>query len=258
MAKGKRPAEQWYSGDWFRSVDIGKCTWATIGIWREMLDIMTNEKITGQIQGTEAEICRVVGCMPFEFHKLVKENENHLFADVTEENGIVTIRCRRLYRTYMEREASKMRMRRHRGEVKQECYSDVTPLSSTSSSTSFNNSSEKSESEKEEERLAGVLLELILERKPDYKKPNIKSWARHIGLMIRRDGRDSKKIEEVIRWCQQDDGGGRWDGWRDNILSTAKLRIQFDKLEIGMNREKGQQSATANRQGFSEGGEYVR
>ena len=35
---GKRPAEQWYSGDWFRAVDVRKCSWAVRGIWREMLD----------------------------------------------------------------------------------------------------------------------------------------------------------------------------------------------------------------------------
>jgi len=52
--------------------------------------------------------------------------------------------------------------------------------------------------------LAELLLDLILERKPDFKKPNLQSWAGHIGLMIRRDNRDPERIDTVIRWCQAD------------------------------------------------------
>ena len=42
---GKNPChhEQWYSGDWFRSVDVRKCSWQTRGIWREMLDIHADQ-----------------------------------------------------------------------------------------------------------------------------------------------------------------------------------------------------------------------
>ena len=97
----------------------------------------------------------------------------------------------------------------------------------------------------DEFRLADLLLNLILERKPDYKRQNIQTWANHIDRMIRLDNRKPETIEAVIRWAQADTGdGGKWCGWQDNILSTAKLREQFDKLELGMNKggdEPGQQ-----------------
>jgi len=82
-------------------------------------------------------------------------------------------------------------------------------------------------------RLATLLKALILKRKPDYRwgtrsEPNLQTWAREIDLMIRRDGRDSKRIEEVIRWCQED------AFWCKNICSADKLRKQFSRLEDDM------------------------
>jgi hypothetical protein len=78
----------------------------------------------------------------------------------------------------------------------------------------------------EEVRLSELLLSLILGRKSDYKKPNIQLWAKHIDLMIRLDHRKPEAIEKVIRWAATD------SFWQNNILSTEKLRKQFDKLDL--------------------------
>jgi hypothetical protein len=86
--------------------------------------------------------------------------------------------------------------------------------------------------------LSRLLFSEIQKRKPDFKKPNLSKWAVHIDRMIRLDNRKPEKIREVILWCQQDSGnGGDWKGWQDNILSAEKLRKQFDKLELAMNRK---------------------
>jgi hypothetical protein len=77
-------------------------------------------------------------------------------------------------------------------------------------------------------RLSELLLDLILERKPDFKKPNLDAWAKHVDRMIRLDGRKPERVEAVIRWSQED------SFWKNNILSTEKLRKQFDKLELKM------------------------
>jgi len=84
----------------------------------------------------------------------------------------------------------------------------------------------------DEFRLAKLLLDLILIRKPDYKKPNLQQWAVQIDRMIRLDSRKPGRIEAVIRWCQQD------DFWQNNVLSTNKLRRHFDKLELTMQKSK--------------------
>jgi len=82
-------------------------------------------------------------------------------------------------------------------------------------------------------RLAKLLLDLITERKPTFKKPDMQKWSIYIDQMIRYDNRDPKIIEQVIRWCQAD-----VDFWQNNILSTKKLRIQFDQLELKMAASK--------------------
>jgi hypothetical protein len=81
-------------------------------------------------------------------------------------------------------------------------------------------------------RLASLLLNLILERKPDFRKPSLQKWAVHIDRMIRLDHRKSERIEAAIRWCQKD------DFWQNNILSTEKLRKHFDRLELEMARNQ--------------------
>ena len=94
-------------------------------------------------------------------------------------------------------------------------------------------------------RLSQLLLDLILERKPDFKKPNLQRWAVHIDRMVRLDGREPARVEAVIRWCQQD------PFWQSNILSTAKLREKFDQLELKMKGSQygsgkiGEHAATA-------------
>ena len=125
---GKNPChhEQWYSGDWFRSVDVRKCSWSTRGIWREMLDIMVNETETGKIRGSHEEICRVVGCTKAELRSFCVENKRHRFADVTFCNKIVTIINRRMYRDFLDKKAGKERVQQFRDRAKQNCNANVT------------------------------------------------------------------------------------------------------------------------------------
>jgi hypothetical protein len=80
--------------------------------------------------------------------------------------------------------------------------------------------------------LAQFLLEKIRENKPDYKDPNLESWADTFRLMMEADNRSTDIIRQVIVWCQKD------DFWRCNILSAGKLREKFDALELKMNQRK--------------------
>jgi len=90
-------------------------------------------------------------------------------------------------------------------------------------------------------RLASLLFDEIRKRKSDFKEPNLQQWSVHIDRAIRIDSRKPDRIEAVIRWCQQDaPRGERGFGWQDNILSTAKLREKFDKLELAMQASQKQ------------------
>lgn len=83
-------------------------------------------------------------------------------------------------------------------------------------------------SDSKEVRLSELLLEKIISRNPNHKKPNIQTWAKDVGRMIRIDRRIPEDIRAVIEWCQSD------PFWQNNILSAAKLRSQFDQLRLKM------------------------
>ena len=78
-----------------------------------------------------------------------------------------------------------------------------------------------------EMQLAMYLFSKIKENNPDHKKltdSQKQKWADHIRLMIERDKRTPQHIHKMIDWCQAD------DFWKQNILSTAKLRRQYDTM----------------------------
>lgn len=83
-----------------------------------------------------------------------------------------------------------------------------------------------------EVQLSELLFSLMLENNPSSKKPNLQTWAKHIDLAHRVDGRSYDDLEKIIKWCQKD------SFWATNILSTQKLRKQFDQLSIKMHREE--------------------
>lgn len=84
----------------------------------------------------------------------------------------------------------------------------------------------------DEFRLSNLLYGLIKKNNPKFKEPNLDNWCGHVDKMLRIDKRSVDDIEAVIRWCQQD------DFWHKNILSTDKLRKQFDKLYMNMPKDK--------------------
>lgn len=81
-------------------------------------------------------------------------------------------------------------------------------------------------------QLSKLLFEKIKERNLNYKEPDFQKWAYEIDLMIRIDKRNPEDIERVTTWCQQD------SFWQNNILSTAKLRKQYDQLFLKMEKPK--------------------
>lgn len=77
--------------------------------------------------------------------------------------------------------------------------------------------------------LAKFLFSKIQQNNPKAKPPNFQVWARHVDLMLRVDNRSVEDIRAVIEWAQDD------DFWKGNILSTEKLRKQFDRLYMKLN-----------------------
>ena len=72
--------------------------------------------------------------------------------------------------------------------------------------------------------LAQWMLSLITEAQPDFKKPNLQSWAKTIRLMRERDGRNHHDMARMWKWARED------DFWQANVLSADKFRKQYDRL----------------------------
>jgi len=101
-----------------------------------------------------------------------------------------------------------------------------------------------------EETVADVIAKLLAESihswKPNYLQiqpakigRSLDNWAKDIDLALRIDSRDPEKMKEMLVWLPGH--GDERFRWRDQILSGAKLRQQFDKLEIAMTRNSPMQ-----------------
>lgn len=98
--------------------------------------------------------------------------------------------------------------------------------------------SKKPAFETDDLRFAEFFFAELLKLNPKHKKPNLDAWAKETRLMRERDGRTLREAAELVRWCISD------PFWRTNILSVAKLRVQWDALTIKKNSAKpGQQAA---------------
>lgn len=111
-----------------------------------------------------------------------------------------------------------------------------------------NNKNDKTEykysNDSKEFLLAKYLFELIRQRRPNFKEPDLQQWAYQVDLMVRIDKRNYNEIVSVIKWSQLD------SFWKNNILSTDKLRKQFDNLALKMASTKtdyGTQNSSINR-----------
>lgn len=93
--------------------------------------------------------------------------------------------------------------------------------------------------------LAEWMLSLITAEQPDFKKPDLKKWAKTIRLMRERDGRDHRSMAELWKWARND------DFWKGNILSADKFRKQYDQLTAQASRKKPE-SADDRRQRMKE------
>ena len=81
-------------------------------------------------------------------------------------------------------------------------------------------------------KLAELLYKQIQNNLPNYKEPDLEKWANEFRLIMERDKREGKEIQDLIIKSQND------DFWKKNILSPSKLRKQYDRLVIEFEETK--------------------
>jgi len=137
----KRPAFQFYPADWRKDPLLGLASHTTKGIWIDILCCLWEVPEQGKLGASRPQWCHLLGCKIDEFDTFVLEAKSFKFCDVTICNDIVTVINRRMYRDYKERENTRLRVKRLRGN--RSCNGggnvSVTLHSSSSSSTSVKN-----------------------------------------------------------------------------------------------------------------------
>jgi phage replication O-like protein O len=76
----------------------------------------------------------------------------------------------------------------------------------------------------DEYKLAVLLLERIKLHLRGFKEPDLQKWAKGMDAILRLDKRDVNEVRAVIDFAHGD------SFWRSNILSTDKLRKNYDQL----------------------------
>ncbi|MDA1478109.1 replication protein [Bacillus changyiensis] len=95
-------------------------------------------------------------------------------------------------------------------------------------------------------QLAELLWKHVHINAPDMKQPNLDQWANTIRLMMERDERTGKDIQEVILWST------KHEFWYKNILSADKLRKQYARLVVQKNEEERRGTRNGNQQPYGQ------
>lgn len=97
-------------------------------------------------------------------------------------------------------------------------------------------------------KLSNLLFQEILKNNSNSRLHNLTKqergkklhlWAEDIEKLIHIDKQEASTIEEVIKWCQNN------DFWRSNILSGRKLREKWDQLTAKMQKQKREVPSTS-------------
>ena len=96
----------------------------------------------------------------------------------------------------------------------------------------------------EARRLTDSFFDALRTIKPDFKAPDLDKWALEMDRLLRIDKRSAESVQAVIDWLPSD------EFWRTTILSPAKLRKQFDQLEIKRDKAKGSAVVEGNKKRF--------
>ena len=265
---------QFYAGDWLREPNLRLCDdmLKAKGLWIDMLCLMFFSEKRGCLvangkQVGSKDLAKLVGLPEPEIAIVLDDLDKHNVFSRLPDGTIYSRRMRRdveLQRKRVEagRLGGKAKAKGRQGK-QDESFATEEELAN---GKQIDEEEEEVEEEVEHEhevkpikkdmlfscesdelRLSELLFAQILAIKPDYKKPDLQAWARDVDRMVRIDNRKPDKIEAVIKWLNTD------DFWYKVILSPAKLRKQFDQLEIKM---KGAQNGRTGKggQGFGRAG----
>lgn|GEM_PF-3442848 len=84
------------------------------------------------------------------------------------------------------------------------------------------------------------MFEIVRELQPEHTVPNFDKWAKDIRLMRECDHWTDEEIRELFQAADGD------DFWRQNIRCPAKLRKQWDQLDLRFRKDKAGKGHSAD------------
>ena len=123
----KRPSFQFYTGDWLKDPNLGRCSAATRGIWIDLLALMHENDRSGELTGTVVSLSQVCRCSAEEMETALMELQDTGAADILEGDksgtcpadvrncpGLVRVVNRRMFREEKGRKNGRLKKRRQR------------------------------------------------------------------------------------------------------------------------------------------------
>lgn len=149
----KAPAFQFYVRDWLSDPELRSASLLSRGAWIDCLCFMWENSRRGELIRTPIKFARLISGSLDEALHFLNELYEYEFGDIEIEDGIdfpltlddcnvkVTVRNRRMYADYKDKQNTRLRVRKHREKLKvtpkkQKCNAEVTVTSSSSSSSS--------------------------------------------------------------------------------------------------------------------------
>lgn len=234
----QRPSLQFYPQDFLGSVDVQLMSAEEVGVYCLLLFNCVNNG--GRLPNDKQALSRLCrGIIPTDFvlSKFYTDGESlrnkRLDQEIQKRKEFISkmtgVAKKRWSKAKTQSMPSHKEPNANHAPSKQSSSSSISSsidLSKDKSLVSTGKKEKVFELEDGEYLLASLLFSLILENNPNHKSPDLQAWAAEIDKMIRLDKRSPETIEFLIRWSQQD------SFWKANILSTAKLRQQYDQLFV--------------------------
>jgi hypothetical protein len=118
MTKKKLPWMKFYPGDWLKDPALSMCSPATRGIWIDALAAMHENGRAGELSGTPEMLARALRCEIEDVTICHEELTLTKTAEVTVQNGVITLRNRRMLREAKAYKLNALRQKRWRRNAK--------------------------------------------------------------------------------------------------------------------------------------------
>lgn len=230
----------WFKFDfrlWRTDSDLRRCSLETKGFWLEVLCIM-HETGDYKVEGTLEDLARLVGCHTSDITRCAIELQRTKTADVTLGNGTVTLVSRRLKRELKEREQTRLRVQRHRGNAPVTVQSNKKEIKS------------KKEEEKRPTQASATPRGTRLPE-PFHLTTDMRAWAaekrpcvdpvleteKFVNYWRAKSGRDATKLDWRATWnnwilnAKESNGTPKFNNGKPTPAETILSRDYYNDLE---------------------------